>query len=130
VSVVVLAPPTFQDTYLLEVKAGVVCEAWWNWVDGAGVTVDMSAYHAVLSFSLGGVGETVPAAISDVTSPATVGQIVLAGTSPNMKVTIPAAVTSGLAFRRLRATLDVTDLSLVPRRWLEATVTLDRGTGF
>lgn len=128
-TVVQVGPPAWVEA-ALSIPQGVDFEAWLNWVDAAGATLPLSAFHAALAFSAGGAGETVPPLISDTTSAATVGRISLADASPNMRLAIPAAVTETLAFRRLRAVLDVTDAAGVKRRWMEATVTLDRGTGF
>lgn len=122
------APPAVAAT--LSIPQGVDFEAWLNWVDAAGVTIPMATYHASLSFSSGSAGEVGPATITDLTNISTVGQIVLANTSPNMKLFMPAVVTTPLVFRRLRAAMNVTDPSLSTRRWLEADVSLDRGTGY
>ncbi len=128
-AVVVLGPPAVVEA-TLSIPQGVALELSLNWVDDVGATVAMSAWHATLAFSAGGIGEVVPAAVSDLTSQATVGRILLADISPNMTVIIPAVVTAALSFRRLRGVLDVTDLSGTPRRWMEVDVTLDRGVGF
>lgn len=111
----------------LLIRTGVPLEVWINWVDGAGSTIDLTGYHAVLSFSAAGAGETAPASVSDITDPAVVGQITCGASSPNMKVIVPSAATAVFDFRRLRFTLDVTDTSLTKRRWLEGAATLDRG---
>lgn len=111
----------------LVILVGVDLDAWMNWTDN-GATIDLSAYHAALSFTPALPGQTVPAQITDTTNQATVGKLTLASTSPNMKLYMPAAVTTTLDFRRIRATLDVTDAGGNKRRWAEATVTLDRGT--
>ena len=122
------APPAVEAT--LSVQVGVVYEVAVNWVDAAGVTQPLVAYQAALSFSAGRAGDVVPAAVTNATNPVTVGRITLADTEPNMVITIPAVVTAALSFSRLRAVLDVTDVSGVPRRWMEADVVLDRGTGY
>lgn len=128
-SVVLLgSPPAVEAS--LSIPAGVDFESWLNWTDTVGTTLLIGSFHAMMSFSQPGSGEVAPPTITDLTSITTVGKITIANTSPNMKLFIPAVVTAGLAFRRVRAVLDVTDATGAIRRWMECDVALDRGTGF
>jgi hypothetical protein len=127
--VVLLGAPAAVDASL-SIPQGVDFEVWLNWTDAAGTTIQMGTFHATLAFSQGGSGEVAPVAITDLTDGPSVGKVTLANTSPNCKLFIPAVVTAGLVFRKLRAVLDVTDSAGAKRRWLEADVVLDRGTGY
>jgi hypothetical protein len=128
-SVVLLGAPAAVEASLV-IPQGVDFEAWLNWTAPDGTTLQLGTYHASLAFSAGGAGETAPQTITDTTNATTVGKVTLANVSPNMKLFLPAVVTAGLSFRRIRAVLDVTDATGSTRRWMEADVTLDRGTGF
>jgi hypothetical protein len=130
VTAVLLGAPTAVEASI-SIPQGVDFESWLNWLDvPGGTTLQLGTFAATLAFSAGGSGEVTPPTITNLTDRNTVGKIDLANVSPNMKLFIPAVVTSSLVFRRLRAVLDVTDGAGAKRRWLEAEVLLDRGTGF
>jgi len=129
VTLLVVGPPTPVGG-TTQILAEADWDVWFNWLDTNGTTIPLSTYSASLTFSAGQSADVVPTAVTNLTLPATVGKITLADTSPNMKLHIPAAVTSTLKFRKLRAALLVVDPSGVKMRWLELDVTLNRSTRY